>query len=260
MSMPAALLVRKGYAHGATIGSSFPVAADQNNFLPVSEAEWRIETFLRISDLSSTDRIITGFQADGVRAVYTLPIGGHMHPAGFKRFIMDWSPNTNGVLLTHQDGASLAANRFRLPDAKPLLLLAGDAFSMTWDNPDWRIREVSRNAASIRIAPNITADQTDYSPPGLRVADRVLLSSDAARTIHSLAADDGVLPSTSWLAHKDQKRIYNGGTFNITFPNESATGTAIYKIRTFSGGSLILAPNNFVDAYYDDDLERWRMG
>lgn len=256
MSISLTLMMRRGFAHAASTSTNVSVTADEDDFLPVTEALWGTRNLFRITAVTG-DRIVTGWEADGAR---TIGVPGTLHPTGVKHFIAEWGPSSlASLLLRHNNGDSLTNNRMDLQDSRDLLVLPGDSWSMYWGNPRWIIRDVTRGP-KIRISPSIAGDQTDYDPTGWRVADRVFLSSDAPRTVHSLAADDGVLSSLSWLAHKDQKRIYNEGSFDILFPNESATGTDAYKIRTFNGADLTLAPDNFVDAYYDDDLARWRMG
>lgn len=258
MSMPLTLMMRRGFTHAAHTSTNITIAADQDDFLPVSEALWGTRNLFRITSVTGGDRIVTGWEADGAR---TIGNPGTLHSTGLKHFIAEWGPSSiAALLLRHNNGSSIGSSRMDLQESRDLLVLPGDSWSMYWGNPRWIIRDVTRGP-KIRISPpDITVDQTDYDPTGWRVADRVFLVSDAPRTIHSLAADDGVLTSLSWLAHKNEKRIYNEGPFDILFPNESATGTAEFKFLTFNGADLTLASNNFVDAYYDDDLERWRLG
>ena len=261
MSTPLAVQMIKGLATGGGFGGGISITQDEDDYLPVTFQRWKAHNRYTLN--TNANFQITGFDSNGVRELFPVAEGGRTHPFGVKHFICDFNATTFGLLLRHNltSGGSLSGNRLICPGDLDLLLVNGDGFSMFWSNPFWYIFAVTRRARSIELSPaQITVNQTDYDPPGWRVADKVFIDSDAARTVHSLAADDGVLTSVSWLAHKNQKRIYNEGSFDILFPNESATGTAKYKIRSFSGGDIVLAPNNFVDAYYDVVISRWRMG
>lgn len=91
----------------------------------------------------------------------------------------------------------------------------------------------------------ITADQNDYAPTGFSTASTLRLSTDATRTITSLAGGtDGRLIL-----------IENVGGFNIVLEDASASGTAANRFAL--GASLTLTPRDGCILRYDATDSRW---
>ena len=93
----------------------------------------------------------------------------------------------------------------------------------------------------------ITADQTDYNPTGLSTANVLRLSSDAARSINSLAGGS------------DGRTIilYNVGTQQITLKNNSGIGSAANQFLL--NADVVLGINQGAIVQYDATSARWRV-
>ena len=93
----------------------------------------------------------------------------------------------------------------------------------------------------------ITADQTDYNPTGLSTANVLRLSSDAARSINSLAGGS------------DGRTIilYNVGAQEITLKNNSGIGSAANQFLL--NADVVLGINQGAIVQYDSASARWRV-
>lgn len=260
MSISLALLLRKGYMHGAQEGGQINITGDQDDYLPVSVAEWARKSHFNLT--FTADRIVTGFDSDPVKNPTSPPGAGNLHPYATKTFVVDNNDTELGLLLRHLT-TSASGNQLQCPQDVDLLLTHGDSFTMAWQNPRWIIVDLGRGPAIELTPAQITADDTiGYNPAGWRVADTVYLDTDAAYNIHGFEEDaTASLGAASWLSHKKKKRVWNVGSFNITLTNENSTETsATSRMRTFSGASVVVAPNNYVDFDYDTAISRWRVG
>jgi len=118
-----------------------------------------------------------------------------------------------------------------------------DAFSLTAD---------SAQADGLRWGPivsspaQITGNVNDYAPG---VANVYRLDSDAARSITGLVAG----------AAGAHRRIYNVGGFNITLTHEDALSSANNRFLNPGAASVVLAPNEAADLFYDGTTLRWRV-
>jgi hypothetical protein len=93
----------------------------------------------------------------------------------------------------------------------------------------------------------ITANQTDYAPG---VANILRLSSDASRTIYSMAAQAGGLFIL----------IVNVGSNNIVLAHDDgATGTAAQRFLCMGYANITLGPDDAAHGFYDATTARWRM-
>ncbi|MCC7484255.1 MAG: hypothetical protein IT529_04640 [Burkholderiales bacterium] len=99
------------------------------------------------------------------------------------------------------------------------------------------------------LAPaQITANQNDYNPSGLSSAGVLLVSTDAARNITSVAggARGRVL---QWI---------NTGTFALTFtPDDGASGTAANRFSL--DGRVTIYGGQSASFIYDASASRWRL-
>ncbi len=259
MSVPGVSAIAQGLFNGSAVLQSTPlaIASDQDDFQPASAALWTQRTLWEFAP--SVDVAITGFNNAGLGSLFG---GADLHPYAVKTILVKPSTQAIALLLRHQNDDSGANNQIVCPRDTDLLLERGDRFRMSYEGTDWVVREVTRSGLlNILDAPQITANQTDYAPTGWRLADEVHVDSDAAgRTFHGLQAA-AILTPVSYLAHKTRKLMFNNGSFDWILANESATEvTATNRIRTFNGSDITVAPNNFVECEYDDDIDRWRAG
>lgn len=110
---------------------------------------------------------------------------------------------------------------------------------------------LSLTAGVIGSAPvtpaQIGADQNNYNP-GASFGN-LRLSSDASRTLTGmLNARDGYV---MW--------IWNIGTHDIVFANESSSSTASKRFHTNTGSDITLGANGVAFAMYDGTSSRWRI-
>ncbi|UZE47905.1 hypothetical protein ONR75_24015 [Rhodopseudomonas sp. P2A-2r] len=91
----------------------------------------------------------------------------------------------------------------------------------------------------------ITANQNDYSPTDLKIAETLLLNSDAARTITGLALG----------AFGRSITLINRGGFDITLANASASSTAANRFLFES--DVVLRPNGSIELQYSTTDSRW---
>lgn len=103
----------------------------------------------------------------------------------------------------------------------------------------------------IATAPQITADQNDYTPigggTGVGSVSVVRISSDAARNITGLSGG----------SHQKLVQLTNVGSFDIALKGENA-GSAAANRFSFGGGDILLGPGRGVMLWYDDVSDRWR--
>jgi len=91
----------------------------------------------------------------------------------------------------------------------------------------------------------ITAHQNNYDPGNYGV---LRLSSDAGRNI------SGFQSGTKGRI----LLIFNVGGSNITLLHENAGSDAANRIRTETGGNVIIMADDHQDLYYDSTIQRWR--
>ncbi|MCC6460470.1 MAG: hypothetical protein IT260_08370 [Saprospiraceae bacterium] len=99
------------------------------------------------------------------------------------------------------------------------------------------------------ISPSqITADQHDFSPPGLSTAAILRLYSDGTfRKITGLAGG----------ASKRRILILNTGDYTLMFKHESTASAAANRFD-FDADDLFVFPKEAVEFYYDNTASRWR--
>lgn len=91
----------------------------------------------------------------------------------------------------------------------------------------------------------ITANQNDYNPTDLAVAETLLLNSDAARTITGIAGG----------AFGRNIKLINRGGFDITLANASASSTAANRFLFES--DVVLRPNGAIELQWSTTDSRW---
>lgn len=91
----------------------------------------------------------------------------------------------------------------------------------------------------------ITADQNNYNPTDLGIAETLLLTSDAARSVTGIAA--GVAGA--------RMSIVNRGSFDITLKDASASSTAANRFQF--GADVVLKANGAVELQYSGGDSRW---
>ncbi|NUU41371.1 hypothetical protein [Tardiphaga robiniae] len=95
------------------------------------------------------------------------------------------------------------------------------------------------------IPAQITANQNDYNPTDLSIAETILLNSDAARTITGIAGG----------AFGRNIKLINRGSFEITLANSSASSTAAN--RFLFEADIVMRPNAAVEIQYSTTDSRW---
>lgn len=96
----------------------------------------------------------------------------------------------------------------------------------------------------------ITADQNDYSPPGMGTTAVLRLDSDAARSITGIAPGAGT-------GNGRILYIFNVGAFNITLTNEDVASIAANRFALTA--NRVLTPNDGCLIWYDATSSRWRL-
>lgn len=91
----------------------------------------------------------------------------------------------------------------------------------------------------------ITANQNNYSPTDLAVAEALFVNGDAARTITGLALG----------ASGRRLTVINRGGFDITLANNSASSTAAN--RFLFEADVVLRPNAAIELQYSATDSRW---
>jgi hypothetical protein len=117
---------------------------------------------------------------------------------------------------------------------------------LVWNGLSWEPVAAGVGSPVVITPPQITADQTDYNPASFGTATVVRLSSDAARTIRSLATR----------ANGTVVTLVNHGTFAITLSDEDAAGTAAQRFAL--NGNFVLYPETVANIVYDGTTARWR--
>ncbi|WP_445486914.1 hypothetical protein [Rhodopseudomonas sp. RCAM05734] len=105
---------------------------------------------------------------------------------------------------------------------------------------------IKRWGLSYPLAPaQITANQNDYNPTDLSIAETVLLNSDAARNITGLAGG----------SFGRNIKLINRGSFEITLKNSDAGSTAAN--RFLFDADLVLQPRGSVELQWSSTDSRW---
>lgn len=95
----------------------------------------------------------------------------------------------------------------------------------------------------------ITANQNDYAPTNHATAYHFRLSTDASRTITSMAGGvDGL-----------ERLITNVGAQDLVLEHASASGTAANRLLCPGSVNVTLNPNDSVRLRYDGTSSRWRV-
>ncbi len=99
---------------------------------------------------------------------------------------------------------------------------------------------------SYTLAPaQIAADQNDYNPADLKIAEAMLLDLSANWSMTGLAGG----------ATNREIAVYNGSTFRLTLKNEDATSAAANRFHI--GSDIVLRPYQGVRLVYSAALARW---
>lgn len=97
----------------------------------------------------------------------------------------------------------------------------------------------------------ITADQNDYAPTNIALAEILRLSTDTTRIITGLSCTNvNVL----------RKKIYNIGTNPLVIAHDNASSTDINRILIPGASNITMYANDVVDIFYDSTTARWRLG
>jgi hypothetical protein len=119
-----------------------------------------------------------------------------------------------------------------------------------WDasGVQWGAGERIANNAIATIAPSqITSNQNNYSPTGLATARVLRLTSDAARDITGIVAQNaGTL-----------LKLINLGAFTITLKHASGSSTAANRINGPSSADIALVSLSSVELIYDAGSTAW---
>jgi Major tropism determinant N-terminal domain len=118
------------------------------------------------------------------------------------------------------------------------------------------VRLAKKNIGEIVVAAQISgADVNDYNPTNVKHARKLIISTDAARNI------TGLVPSSPGNTTDGREiTIYNGGSFNATLKDQSASSSANNRFD-LGGADLVLSPKASVTLRYRTQgaLNRWEM-
>lgn len=200
------------------------ITATQNNYAPsgFAAAVWRLA--------GDAPRVITGMVPATLDGAVRLLVNIGAH----------------SLLLTNEDGASLAINRFSLGGL--VAIPPGGYVMCRYDGTlsRWQVHQQFRLATDPISPAQITATQNDYAPTGGGSSSRWRLATDAARDITGMIAGfDGQL-----------RIIENAGANPIGFVPESGASLAANRIA--GALSVTLNPGTWMAFCYDGTAARWR--
>lgn len=150
--------------------------------------------------------------------------------------------------LGADDASSLTTGA--LPDARlssNVALLDGSVFTGAVDLDGATYLSASWGLDAV-ISDSFSAQQDDYAPTGHATANVWRLTPTGAQNISGIAG--GVAGR--------RISIFNLGSSQITFQDESASSTAANRIRT-SGAGLAVTEQGGVELWYDGTSSRWRI-
>lgn len=208
------------------------ITSDQNNYNPTGLSD---STMLALS--TDATRTITGLA------------GGQDN-----REIVIVNVGTNPIVLSHEDAASTAANRFDLPGDADATIQLGTSYSLLYDASISRWRSLSGSTSgsasgnSIKdfiTPPDLTGDVNDYNPTGLADTNVEIIYIDNDNTTRNITG----------IANGTEGRlitlVFTGGTNDINLVNESASSLA--PNRMFTGaGRVINGGNRTASLIYTD--------
>lgn len=115
------------------------------------------------------------------------------------------------------------------------------------------IRLAKKNVVETLVAAQLNAGADDYSPAGLKHAGKLVISSDAARTLSGLVA-------TTVTEGTDGRtiEIYNAGGFNITLKDQGLASAAANRFD-LNGSDLVLSPKSSATLRYRNGVSRWEL-
>lgn len=131
-------------------------------------------------------------------------------------------------------------------------------------SPGSHVRAISADGtgtcAADAVAPSVTstvslsASVNDWAPAGYTAGTTTTISVSATASTWSVTglAATGAVNGTRIV-------IRNDGTFNITFPNQSASSTAANRFVSSPGTSIILEPNDLLELEYNSAVSRWNV-
>jgi hypothetical protein len=242
-----------GLRYGYPVLSPSQITGNQNNYAPgVPSGFWRLS--------SDASRNITGL-AGGVAGLW----------------IVVQNIGANPIVLTDQDAASSASNRFACDQQIQVTLNQLQSAFCWYDGTSSRWRAVKLSSLVLEVASNangalpifttngvypyiqagppvatpaqITANQNDYLPSATSPGGFWRLASDAARDITGIVS----------VAVPHSLRIWNVGGFNITLKHQNAGSAAANRFLCTGAADVVLAPDECADLAYDPTTQRWRV-
>jgi hypothetical protein len=115
------------------------------------------------------------------------------------------------------------------------------------------IRLAKKNISEIVVAAQLTGNTNDYAPTNVKHAGALVISTDAARDI------TGLVPSTVTDSTDGREiTIYNGGSFNATLKDQSASSAAANRFD-LGGADLVLSPKTSATLRYRLGISRWEL-
>ncbi|MCK1407668.1 hypothetical protein [Bradyrhizobium sp. 76] len=117
------------------------------------------------------------------------------------------------------------------------------------------VRIAKKNIRDILIPAQITANQNDYNPTGLKHAGTLIISTDASRNI------TGLVPTTVTDATDGREiTIYNSGSFNAVLQDQNASSSAANRFD-LGGADVTLGSKQSLTLRYrtQGTLNRWEL-
>lgn len=199
------------------------------NTPPLSTDQWAYAV-IRITDSPAT---LTAARDVIYPAVDTLYTG----PSRLVHLFINETAQTLTFKRSGQTGVTVPAGQFRLVRHNgtdiELLSARWAADPVTW--------------TGVLSPAQITANQNDYNPSGLSVANVLRLSTDASRTI------TGIVPPRDGAA----LRVFNVGAQDLVLSNQDAASAAANRLAL--GASVTLGADEGCTLWYDPTSTRWRM-
>jgi hypothetical protein len=219
----------------ARVTSDAGITADENNYAPASDTEWKECVYVRLTS-DAEGWAITGWKA---------PTQGYP----LLKEIHNCSAAYN-LILKHNDAGSDAANRMNIEGGVDAVLPPRGSVFLWYDftSVGWRV--IHSRLRPIVISPTALAAQTDnWNPTDIAFADTVRVTLTGNQTL------TGIVPAG------DRRLILENvdTTDTLTLEHESASSTAANRFYLPNAENLAVPPLSSAILEYDGTSLRWRV-
>jgi hypothetical protein len=219
----------------ARVTSDAGITADENNYAPASDTEWKECVYVRLTS-DAEGWAITGWKA---------PTQGYP----LLKEIHNCSAAYN-LILKHNDAGSDAANRMNIEGGVDAVLPPRGSVFLWYDftSVGWRV--IHSRLRPIVISPTALAAQTDnWNPTDIAFADTVRVTLIGNQTL------TGIVPAG------DRRLILENvnTTDTLMLAHESASSTAANRFYLPNAMNLVVPPLTAIILEYDGTSSRWRV-